>query len=170
MSLLTPGFSVVFGLESAHSSETYPDLPAAMIGHLRATPAVVTAFGENRAALATTKFWADSARRGVILPWAVYEETDSDITYMTTTGSVAPSIETGQIRFKVVSDEKKMARDLGRLLAETLNDAPLVFDDGLLMNLRARTPFSVPIAHVCADHPTAYARVIVFDYMVNRSS
>ncbi|SIN70650.1 Protein of unknown function [Singulisphaera sp. GP187] len=146
-----------------------PDLPAAMIAWLRASPSVVAAFAENTASPTTTKFWADEARRGVGLPWAVYEETGSDLIYMTVTESVAPSIETGQIRFTVVSAEKKRTRDLGRLVAETLNDAPLVFDDGLLMNLRARTPFSVPIEHVSADHPAAYARVIVFDFMVNRA-
>lgn len=150
-------------------STTYPDLPAAMIGWLRASPAVIAAFAENTAAPASTKFWADSARRGVALPWAVYKEPRSDILYMTVTGSAVPSIETGEIRFKVVSAEKKEARDLGRLLAETLNDAPLEFSDGLLMHLRARTPFFVPVETIGPDHPTAYARVIVFDFMVNRS-
>lgn len=150
-------------------STPYPDLPAAIIGWLRANPTVVAAFAENTASPATTKFWADAARRGVALPWAVYEEASSDLLFMTVTGTVAPSIETGQLRFKVVAAEKKQARDLGRLLAETLNDAPLVFDDGLLMNFRARSSFFVPVETCCADHPNAYARVILFDFMVNRS-
>ncbi|SIN70111.1 hypothetical protein SAMN05444166_0235 [Singulisphaera sp. GP187] len=72
-----------------------PDLPAAMIAWLRASPSVVAAFAENTASPTTTKFWADEARRGVGLPWAVYEETGSDLIYMTATESVAPSIETG---------------------------------------------------------------------------
>lgn len=147
--------------------ETYPDFPSAIIAHLRGTPAVVAAFGEDTSAHATTKFWADVTPTKVNLPWATYEETGSEFMYMT--GTPPPSIETGQLRFITVTEEKKEARDLGRLLAETLNDAPLVFDDGLLMYLRAKAPFFVPIGNILPGASTGYSIVLVFDFMVQRS-
>lgn len=151
-------------------STAYPDLPAAMIGWLRASPNVVAAFAENTASEATTKFWADSAKQGVQLPWAIYEEIEGDIQYMSEAADVRNTIETGVVRFIVVSPGKKTARDLGRLLTKTLDDAPLLFADGILMYLRAKKPFFVPIADVVADSPTGYARVVIFEAMVNRTA
>lgn len=148
-------------------AETYPDLPAAIIARLRVTPAVVAAFGEDTTTHATTKFWADVTPTKVDLPWATYEETGSEFMYMT--GDPPPAIETGQLRFIVVAEGKKEARDLSRLLAETLNDAPLVFDDGLLMNLRAKTPFFVPIGNILPGATTGYSIVLVFDFMCQRA-
>lgn len=143
-----------------------PDLLAAIIAHLRATPAVVAAFGEDTSAEVSTKFFADGAWHEAQLPWLVYEETGSDYMYMT--GDNAPSIETGQLLFKCVSKYKKEARDLGRLVASTLNEAPLVFDDGLLMNLRAKTPFFTPASNIFPGSPTGFVCGLVFDFMVER--
>lgn len=145
-----------------------PDLPAAAIAWLRATPAVVSAFGEDTSAKATVKFHADKAWQGVRLPWATYVEIDGDVQYMTGAGGVTNTIETGAVRFIVVSEDKKATRDLGRLLTQTLDDAPLVFDDGELMYLRAKKPFFVPVAEVTDNAPSAYALVIIFETVVNR--
>jgi hypothetical protein len=49
-------------------STVYPDLPAAMIGHLRNTPRVVRDFAEDTSAAATTKFHADAAGTGSASP------------------------------------------------------------------------------------------------------
>src|SRR5438094_849747 len=111
-----------------------------MIGHLRASPAVVSGFAEDTTSPGTTKFWADAARRGVALPWAVYEELGGEVRAMTRAGGVAHAIEAGRVRFTVVAEGKAAARELARLLARTLDDAPLVFSDGVLMYLRARAP------------------------------
>ncbi len=111
----------------------------------------------------TTKFWADAARQGVSLPWAVYEEVEGDLTYMTAAGGITSSLDSGKVRFLIVAEGKKTARDLGRMVTTVLNDAPLAFADGTLMLLRARKPFFVPVAKVAPHCPNAYARVIVFD-------
>lgn len=151
-------------------STAYPDLPAAMVGWIRGQPSVVAAFGEDTTALSTTKFWGDEARAGVSLPWAVYEEIEGDTEYMTAAGGVTSSIETGMVRFVVVAEGKKVARDLGRMLVKALNDAPLVFADGSLMLLRARKPSFAPVGDLAPNCPNAYARIIAFDTMVQRSS
>jgi hypothetical protein len=147
-----------------------PDLLAAVVARLRASPGVVAAFAENTASAATTKFWAEAARQGVVLPWAVYEEIDGDIQYMTQAAGVSNTIETGAVRFVIVAAGKKAARDLGRLVSSTLDDAPLVFDDGILMYLRAKKPYFVPAADIAPENPTAYARAVVFEFMVNRTA
>jgi hypothetical protein len=154
----------------AVASGTAPDLMAAVVARLRASPSVVAAFAENTASAATTKFWADAARQGVVLPWAVYEEIEGDIQYMTQAAGTSNTIETGAIRFVIVSAGKKAARDLGRLVSGTLDDAPLVFDDGILMYLRAKKPFFVPVADIAPENPTAYARVVVFEFMISRAA
>ena len=122
-------------------ADAYPDLPAAMIGWLRAQTTIVSAFAEDTSALATTKFWADAARQGVALPWAVYEEVEGDAAYMSATGGVTTRLESGLIRFVVVAEGKQAARDLARLLTLALNDAPLAFADGTnAETLLARCP------------------------------
>lgn len=151
-------------------STLYPDLPAALVGWLRSQPTVVAAFGEDTTALATTKFWADLARPGVNLPWAVYEEVEGEVTSMTAAAGVTCSLETGTIRFVVVAQGKKAARDLGRTITRALNDAPLVFADGVLMYLRARKPSFAPVGSLAPGNPNAYARVVVFETMVQRQS
>lgn len=150
-------------------STAYPDLPAAMIGWLRASPGVVTAFAEDTNAPTTTKFWADAARPGAALPWAVYEELDGDVQSMTAARGLACSIETGTVRFTIVASGKKLARDLGRLVVKALDDAPLLFADGRLMYLRAQSTSFQPVANITPASPTAYARVVNFGFMVQRT-
>ncbi len=139
-----------------------------MLARIRATPTLVVAFAENVAAASTTKFWADFAPSGVDLPWAVYEEPDGDVMYMTAAGGHVSSIESGVIRWVIVGEGRKATRDLGRMLTNTLNDAPLVFADGQLMDFRARKPSFAPVGDIAPGSPNAVARVLVFDYMLSR--
>ena len=148
----------------------YASLPEAMVGRLRSMPSVVAAFGEDTSALATTKFWADFAEAGVQLPWAVYEELDGDVMYMTPAAGRVASIESGQIRWTIAGEGRKAVRDLGKLIVTVLNDAPLLFTDGQLMDLRARKPFFVPAANFAPNVPHAAVRVLVFDYMLSRTT
>lgn len=151
-------------------STAYATLAEAMIGRLRAMPTIISAFGENTNTRATTKFWADVAESGVNLPWAVYEEIEGDIQHMTAVAGRVSSIETGQVRWVVVAEGRKAARDLGRMLINVLNDAPLAFSDGQLMEFRARKPFFAPVGDLAPGAPRAAARVVVFDYMLSRGS
>lgn len=144
---------------------SYANLPDAMIAHMRATPALVAAFGDVPAVLATDKFWPVPVRTGVDLPWAVYEDGGGDVQY--TTGEAG--IETSAIRFVVVADGKDAALALVRLLAATLTDPPLVFDDGLLMYFRPGSPSVVPIGTLAPECPNAYAYGVTFSTMTQTS-
>jgi hypothetical protein len=148
----------------------YADLPSAMLGRLRSMPTVVSAFAEDTSLASTTKFWADFAPAGVILPWAVYEEVDGDIQYMTPRAGHVASIETGQVRWTIVGEGRRAVRDLGRVLATVLDDAPLEFAGGQLMEIRARKPFFAPVRDLAPGTPHAVARVVVFDYMLSRTT
>src|SRR5205823_6151022 len=97
----------------ADVTTTYADLPSAMLGRLRAMPTLVSAFAEDTGASSTTKFWADFAPAGVLLPWAVYQELDGGLQYMTSAGGRTSSIESGQVRWTIVGEGRRAVRDLG---------------------------------------------------------
>lgn len=143
----------------------YADLPAAMLGHLRAQPSLVAAFGEDTSALATTKFWPDFARSGVDLPWAVYDEPDGTTTWMTAANGITPFLREATIRFVVVGQGKSAVRALADQITTTLNDAPLQWSGGQLMNFRERKSMFVPVGDLAPGAPEAYARVVLFDVM-----
>lgn len=144
-------------------SVAYANLLDAMLGHMRGSPGLVAAFGDTGTSIpATDKFWASPVRKGVNLPWAVYEDGAQSTQY--TTGSA--SIESSVIRFLVVAAGKDAALVLARMLLNTLNDAPLQFMDGRLMYFRASGPPTVqPVTEIAPDCPNAYAYGIAFDVM-----
>lgn len=144
-------------------SVAYANLLDAMVAHIRGVPNVVAAFGDTGTAnLATDKFWPSPVRKGVELPWAVYEDGSQGTQY--TTG--AASIESSVIRFLVVAAGKDAALTLARMLLKALNDAPLEFMEGRLMYFRASGPPTVqPVTEIAPDCPNAYAYGIAFDVM-----
>ena len=144
---------------------SHANLIDAMLSQLRGTPALVAAFGDVPAVPATDKFWPVPVRTGVELPWAVYEDGGGDVQY--TTGTAG--IESSAIRFVVVADGKDAALSLVRLLAATLTDPPLVFDDGLLMYFRPGSPSVVPIGTLAPECPNAYAYGVTFSTMTQVS-
>lgn len=145
-------------------SVAYANLLDAMLGHMRGSPGLVAAFGDTGTAVpATDKFWPAPVRDGVSLPWAVYQDVGGNTTY--TTGPA--SIEEGAIRFIVAADGKDTANRLAKLLVKTLNDAPLIFMDGLLMYFRAAgPPTAVPISEVLPNCPNGYAYGVTISTMV----
>lgn len=146
-------------------STAYADLPAAMIGYLRSQPSLVAAFGEDTSVLATTKFWPDFAQGGVQLPWAVYDEPDATTTWMTEANGVKPFLREATIRFLIVGEGKSTVRALADQIATTLNDAPLEWSGGQLMNFREKQSAFVPVGDLAPNAPAAYARVVLFDVM-----
>lgn len=144
-------------------SVAYANLLDAMLGHIRGSPGLVAAFGDEGPSVpAKDKFWAAPVRDGVELPWAVYQDVGGNATF--TTGPA--SIEEGSIRFVVTADGKDTANRLAKLLVKTLNDAPLVFMDGLLMYFRATAPpTSVLISEVLPNCPNGYAYGVTFSVM-----
>lgn len=146
---------------------SHANLLDAMVAHMRADAALVAAFGDDVSALATDKFWPTPVRSGVELPWAVYEDGGGNTQY--TTGPA--SVEDSAIRFVVVGDGRDTSLALARLLIATLNDAPLEFDDGLLMYFRCTgAPSVVPITAITGDYPNAYAYALTFSTMVQRTA
>jgi hypothetical protein len=95
---------------------------------------------------------------------------DGDIQDITAAGGHQASIESGMIRWTIVGEGRKAVRDLGHLLATVLNDAPLVFADGQLMTIRSRKPFFAPVGDIAPGTPHAVARVLVFEYMLSRTT
>jgi hypothetical protein len=146
---------------------SYANLLDAMLGHMRATPALVAAFGDDPSALETDKFWAMPVRK-CQLPWAGYVDVNGNVTWMT--GEARVSIEESAIQFVVVADGKDKALELVRLLADTLTDPPLVFDDGKLMYFRPGSPSAIPITSILPECPNGYAYGVTFSTMTQRST
>ena len=67
------------------------------------------------------------------LPYAVLAEPDEDDEYSSTSGD---SIATGHLEIHCYAATKVASKALGVAVAKQLNDAPLVFSNGLLMYLR----------------------------------
>lgn len=141
----------------------YADLPAAMVGYLRSQPSVVSAFGDDTSSLATKKFWGDAVRPGVNLPWAVYDEPDSQTMWMTEANGVKPFLRDATIRFLIVGEGKSNVRSLADMLTKTLNDAPLQWTGGALLNFREKQASFVPVGDLAPNATDAYARVVLFD-------
>jgi hypothetical protein len=155
-----------FGIATV--AETNPDLPSAIIAKLRATPAVVSAFGEDTSSTATTKFHADVAHKAE-LPWCVYEEIGEDPRPVSVDSEgLTNYFCQGRIAFTVVASGKKEARTLADLIASTLNDAPLTFDDGELLEFRTEANRARPDPDIGPGSPAMFQRVVVFLYMCQR--
>jgi hypothetical protein len=147
------------------------DLFDAAIAQLRATPAVVAAFAEDRSSDTTTKFWGDVAPPGVQPPYLVFLESDRDTTFMTKVGSnPTAAIDEGKVRFTIIAEEKYQARSLGDLIATTLDieNVTLTFAGGTEMFFRATSAFFAPMKEILPHNPSGYARVVVFDFAVQR--
>lgn len=114
-----------------------PDLVAACIAWLRLNAAIVAAFGDT---VATPKFGSDIAARGISPPYLEFYEPEEDESYETADGTGLPStLADGLLSFDLVcpgSLGKLGTRQLGELVIEALNDAPLTFLDGVLVYLR----------------------------------
>lgn len=146
---------------------SYANLLDAMIGQIRATPALVAEFGDDPSAIETDKFWALPVRPKVQIPWAGYADVGGNVTWMT--GEARASIEESAIQFVVVADGKDLALSLAELLADTLTDPPLVFDNGLLMYFRPGPPSAIPITSILPDCPNGYAYGVTFSTMTQRT-
>jgi hypothetical protein len=144
-----------------------PDLVAAAIAWLQAQPAVASAFGSTATAL---KFGSDLAIRNTPPPYVEFFEPTEDESYETKDGTGLPSSLTdGTLGMELVGTGKLAVRLLAELVASTLNDAPLVFQDGVLIYLRRSTRKyptfreSGPGANV-----VIFKRHLEFDYKIER--
>ena len=135
-----------------------------MVAWLGQNSAVTSAFGG-------TPFYAETVTPEVAYPYAYYEEPSEDETFQSRDQSgQVQYFGRGEITWNVVTSGKLTSRQLGNLIGSALNDAPLTFLDGTLLELRWSNPWSQPIRELgAANNIPAFRRVLVFTYMVQRT-
>ncbi len=100
---------------------------------------VATAFGDTSV---VSKFWTDYAAWNSqtlepSYPYLIFQEPQESETYESESETIdSSSLSDGIVDFDVLAPSKTSARQLADLVAKTLNDAPLVFDDGGLIYFR----------------------------------
>jgi hypothetical protein len=141
-----------------------PDLPAAMVAWLGQNATVTAAFGG-------APFFAETVTPGTAFPYAYYEEPREQLTFQSPDASgQVQYFGRGEITWNVVTSGKLTSRQLGELIGGSLNDAPLTFLDGTLLELRWSNPWSQSIRALgAAGNIPAFRRVLVFTYMVQRT-
>lgn len=169
--LLTRGLGtgtplVLHGLGSGSVGGPYPDLIAACIAELRATPAVVAAFGD---AAGTPKFAADVEVSQPAPPFAVFfddsatlgqesRESDGDVHYY----------PEGTIRVEVYAAGKVQSKTLRHQIVTALNDANLLIDGASVLTFRVRNDQAPPSPGVLVGFPQGYMAQADFAYILDR--
>ena len=146
-----------------------PDLLAACVAYLEATPAVTSAFGHTGQTTQFTKFWTDYAG-GTDMPYLVFAEPQQSELYETPGQNDSGSeVWDGYIDANIYAVDKAQARQLGLLVTETLDDAPLVFSDAELIYFRCMSRAFDPDYGIGPDDTaTAYKRILRFRFMSER--
>lgn len=148
-----------------------PDLPAAIMLWLRQSPQIVAKFGDS---LTTPKFFGDRATWNKLpdMPYLVYDEIyEGNPTYESADQfGVVHETPTGQFQIAIFTKNKIDGRNLARMIKNRLNDAPLFFQDGWLLELRWESELSIPGDGTIGpgSAPTYYQRVMTFLYCVER--
>jgi hypothetical protein len=144
-----------------------PDLVAACIAWLRQQPAIVTAFSDSAT---TPKFGSDISPRDTNPPWLDFFEPDEEEGYESVDYTGQPSsLCDGTLGIELVGTGKLAVRLLADQVAAVLNDAPLVFQDGVLVYLR-RTKRKYPSFREAGPgtNVVLYKRYLEFDYKIER--
>jgi len=161
--------SVIFGGgEFGGSALTLPlptDLLAAVADWLESDDDVVMALGHD--AEDDPRIFSDEAR-GCELPYLVivdvsdvpsYESLDSD--------SSIPITQRAQVQVSVFANGKTESKTLAKLVRNSLNDAPLVFDEGVLLYLRLDSDRGIPEPRPGpGSQVTVYHRALTFSAIV----
>ncbi|MDR3582572.1 MAG: hypothetical protein P4L67_04835 [Candidatus Pacebacteria bacterium] len=146
------------------------DLIAACIAWLRTKPAIVAAFGDVKGAPTGEKFVSDVELPKTDPPYVVFSEPREFEDYESRSSRGAHgSIINGVFLIEVVATEKLLARQMADAVAASLQDAPLVFSDGVLLYLR-RTERQFPKFKATGPggNVTLYKRIIEFEYFIER--
>lgn len=153
-----------------------PDLPAAIIQWLSITPAVTSAFGHTAT---TPKFYGDfvpnqypGTQTPTAMPYLAYVEI-GETGWGWQSANAAGAVygfPLGQFQISVWAASKKQGRDLARQVAHTLNDAPLTFADGVLLEFRLDSIVGIPEGEIGAGSTaTVYHFAMTYRYRVKRS-
>jgi hypothetical protein len=144
-----------------------PDFPAAVIAALQQNGACAQAFGDSAQ---SPKFHGVQAATGVQLPYARVLELPADEQFESADGAgVVHYYEAGELQLDVFAASESSARSLGKLAAAALNDAPLLFADGQLLELRQSRAFFAPEPDAGPGAAVVYHRVVLFRYRVQRT-
>jgi hypothetical protein len=146
------------------------DLIAACIAWLRTKPHVVAEFGDVKGTPTGEKFVSDVALPKTDLPYAIFSEPEEVEEFESPDQDERISSRVhGVFQIHVHDREKLLARQKADNVAEALNDAPLVFTDGVLMYLRRSTRRYPTYQSVGPGaNVAAYVRVVEFNYMIER--
>lgn len=142
-----------------------PDFPAAVIAALQANAACAQAFGDSAS---TPKFQGVQAFKAA-LPYArILEMPAADTFQSMGADGLTDYFERGELQLDVFAASESSARSLGKLTASVLNDAPLVFADGTLLELRQSRAYFTPEPDAGPGTAIVYHRVILFLYLIQR--
>ena len=146
------------------------DLTDAVLRQLRATPAVVAAFGDTYNAdteTGTSKFFAEYAGQ-VAYPYLVIREPGETYSQMTQAFSPQAVYELvdGTMQIYVFATDRSVARSLGALVAGALNDKAMSWTGtgtNLMLFRRTGAGF-VPVPTTGVNVPSVYCRQVTFTY------
>lgn len=149
------------------------DLADAVFEALRLNPGLCQAFGDtwlssltfaqNTAAGNVSKFWGDYAAE-VSVPQLVEFEPGETYTNMTSTGATRSYYADGQIQLAVLATPRSLARELGEMVIDTLDDQPIAWPQTQLMLLRVTGAAFVPQRGIGPQISSVFQRVLTFAY------
>ena len=153
------------------------NLIEAVIAQLEGNGAVTGLFGDtwNQATQSgTAKFFADLVDQ-VPAPYCLIEEVGESYQFMTRAGPPGMVqrnfIATGQMSFKIFTEDRGDARFLGFAVAQALNDAPLSWPaENDTMEFRMGRSMFLPMTDPSGPNTAIlFCRVFVFDYVYSAS-
>lgn len=145
---------------------TFPDFPAAVIAALQGNIACAQAFGDSAS---TPKFQGVQAFKAAPPYARVLEMPASDTFQSMGSDGLTDYFERGELQLDIFAASESSARSLGKLAAAALNDAPLTFADGTLLELRQSRAFFTPEPDPGPGISVVYHRVILFLYVIQRN-
>jgi hypothetical protein len=144
-----------------------PDLPSAAVAYLRTDATLVSLLGDSGS---TPKYFAEKAENSPALPWVTYHEPDESRQPGGRDGSgVMNYYGRGHLVFRVTGLSRRQARSISDRIAVVLEDAPLGFADGVLLEITFVDAKWVPVVDPSVGSVTAYARAVEFVYVVQRT-
>lgn len=146
-----------------------PDLMAAMTRRLRSVPAVVAGLSEDTSEMDTTKVWADFAVKADP-PWLTYSEPSEALS----PESVHPNglihyYGKGSLTLTLTETSKIRCRSTAKLICSALADAPLIFRDGKLLEIRHTNPTAPVTPGMMVGSTQTFTRVLTFEYVTERT-
>ena len=149
---------------------SYPTLLSAAVARLRTSTALLTLLHENRDLAGGTKIWIDIVNGKPLFPWMVLIQLGEDHSFQSVDGLDQPHyFGAGSFQAAVFGHDSDQVSQIQTYVIALLTDAPLVFTDGRLLELR--------VAHTSGSgefvteprKQLIYHGYIEFHYMIERT-